>query len=266
MLAGLSHYSLLPKAVWKRLPVQQTFAVRLAGGTTFLYESTCNDGIGRALFWKGIVAWEPETVSVFLALAREARIVLDIGANTGLYTLLACTTCSHSRIIAFEPVPRIHRRLVRQIELNSWQHRCTLLQAAASNLDGEARFHVPWGDLPKSASLCLEGFRNIAGEMIKVPVRRADSVVPDQGCVDLVKIDVEGFEPEVLEGMEGIMVNSRPQIVLEVNADAHCQRIESLLGQYGYTFFHLSKQGPVPTRHLVPDRSERCRNYLCVVN
>jgi hypothetical protein len=79
----------LPAAVWRRLPVDLTFQVDVPGGETLLYRSTPNDAIGRSLYWRGLEGYEPETVGPFLEFARRARVVLDVGAKTGLFALLA---------------------------------------------------------------------------------------------------------------------------------------------------------------------------------
>ncbi len=108
----LARTGVLPPAIWKRLPVEGIFSVVLPDGRSFLYSATANDGIARALYWRGLEHWESESIPVFYRLARSARLVLDVGANTGFYTLLACAANDDCRVLSFEPVPRVLRNFL----------------------------------------------------------------------------------------------------------------------------------------------------------
>ena len=112
-------------------------------------------------------------------------------------------------MIAFEPVPRVYDKLLEHIRLNHFEDRCEAYQIAVSNFIGTAEMHIPLGDLPTSASLNPEGFRGFDGILQQVPVTTIDAVVGER-AVDLAKIDVEGFEPQVLEGMQMTLQRSRP--------------------------------------------------------
>lgn len=255
---------MLPSSVWKRLPFVGTFDVALPDSDgVFKYNSTsANDGIGRALFWRGLQSWEAETTRIFYKLAKHAQIVLDIGANTGVYTLIACAANTDVEVIAFEPVPHIYQVLVEQIEINGIAARCQVRNEAVSDTIGTAQFHVPYGDLPTSASLNTKGFRGFSGDTIEVSTVTIDSICEGQE-VDLVKIDVEGFEDHVLNGMRSTLQRSRPDIIVECNPDGPYNNVEVILREYGYRFFALQRSGPVEMDLIVPDRLERYRNYLC---
>jgi FkbM family methyltransferase len=202
-------------------------------------------------------------VPIFLRLAREARVFLDVGANTGAYTLLALTANPNARAVAFEPVPRILRRLRQNLEINDLIARCDLRAEAVSDQTGTARFHVPFGEVPSSASLNLEGFRGYDGELIDVPVSTVDGLFPHQTDIDLIKIDVEGFEDKALAGMTQLLRRCRPSLIIECNPDGPHRAVESLLKGLGYVFYHLCAGGAVKRDSLAPDASERERNYLC---
>src|SRR5690606_20518794 len=124
----------LPVPVWKRLPVTGAFQVEVDRRIAFTYVSSSRDAIGRALFWRGIHGeWEAETIPVFREYARYAGIVLDIGANTGFYSLLACSVNSRAQVYAFEPVPKIFDLLRQNIEANNFGVRCEPRAVAVSN-------------------------------------------------------------------------------------------------------------------------------------
>jgi len=89
-LRDLAQAGFLAEGIWKRLPVEMIFQIRLSDGRSFSYSAIANDAIGRALFWRGLKSWEAETIQVFYKLAQRSGLVLDVGANTGVYTLLTC--------------------------------------------------------------------------------------------------------------------------------------------------------------------------------
>ncbi len=262
-VARLSRAGLLPAAIWRRLPVsKQLCGVRLPDGKSFRFIAD-DYPIGRALFWTGISGWEAETTPTFLRLAQRARLFLDIGANTGVYSLLACAANPEVTVIAFEPTPDTHRQLVANIEVNGWRDRCAARKEAVSNFSGSAKLHVPAGRAPSSASLHPGGFRQMRGDELEVPVTTIDSLVSGGQPVDLVKIDVEGLEDKVLEGMQGVLARSLPDIIVECNQDGPFRAVEALLAGFGYKFFHLQTQGPIATASILPDSREVFRNFLC---
>ena len=114
------------------------------------------------------------------------------------------------------------------------------------------------------ASLHEDGFRGMDGEHIDVEVTTADHAVDETERVDLVKIDVEGFEPEVLQGMSRILSRDRPIIVLECNPDGPSTALEEALRPHGYGFYHLQEDQMVQTSGIAPDQQGHCRNFLCV--
>ena len=117
-LLAASRLGLVPKALWRRLPVERTFHVVLPDESTSRYATVPYDFVGLALYWRGVNSWEAETIPIFSKIAARSTLVLDIGANTGAYTLIAGAANSQSRILSFEPVPEIYNRLVSNVQLN----------------------------------------------------------------------------------------------------------------------------------------------------
>lgn len=252
------------RGVWARLPVADEFQVDLHGGTSFRYSPTIGDAIGRALYWRGIHEWEAATVLPFLELARTAGHFLDIGANTGVYTLMATAASPGLTAVAYEPVPRIFERLRTNVDLNGLAGRCTTRQVAVGSKAGRARLHVPSVALPSSASLSEQGYHGKAGELVEVEVVTVDAEQEGRPRVDLAKIDVEGFEDQVIEGMAGTFAIHRPVVVCECNPDGPYQAVERLMRGHDYRFVHLRTPAPVSMPGIEPDPAERDRNYLFV--
>lgn len=263
-LRRLAHAGWLPRAVWQRLPVTGELSVALPDGGSFVYHAVPEDVIGRALYWRGVLDWEGSTVVPFLRLARTARRFLDIGANTGVYTLLACAANPALTAMAYEPVPRVYRCLLGNVARNGLGQRCTVRNLAVSSRREPVTLHVPLSALPLSASLARGGFRGMAGELIEIEATTVDDETAGGPAVDLMKIDVEGFEDQVLAGMARTLAADRPVIVCECNPDGPYQAVEALVASHGYVFFHLRAPAPRAVPHIVPDPTEHHRNYLLV--
>jgi FkbM family methyltransferase len=267
-LLNIARTSLLPEQVWRRIPFEGTFRVSLPGGSGFTCQAIDADGvINRALFWRGWLAYEPETTLTFFRLAQRSNLILDIGANTGFFTLLACAANSRSKVIAFEPVPPIRERLLSHLVMNGWDGRCEARCEAVADFVGTTKLHVPFSmGIPTSASLSHEGFRGYEGSLIDVPVTTVDTVCSSGERVDLVKLDVENHEHTVLEGMKQVLSTSRPALIVECNPDGPFQAIEAILSQFGYDFFHLRPEGLVQCGRILPDETELYRNFLCIAD
>lgn len=198
----------------------------------------------------------------WITAARRSNCVLDIGAYTGLYTLIAAATNESASIHSFEPNPSAYKRLAANILDNGFGERVILHEAAVTNSSGTASFHLPSNDLPTSGSLHDQGFRGFAGTKISVPKVRLDDAINRDVFPDLVKLDVEGFEIQALEGMERILTG-RPSLIVECNPDGPIPELEKLLlAHYGYSSFHLTNKGLIPRQRILPDPTGRFKNYL----
>lgn len=260
----------VPKRLWNRLPIAESmFEFAVPGAGSVRYSAADGDAIGHALYWRGLDGWESATIYTFLALADNARQFLDVGANTGVYTLLACARNRGLHAVAFEPVPRIFERLQNNLEANDFGPRCQARQVAVADRVGVTQLHVPDTAMPSSASLHETGFRNIRGRLIDVSVTTADHETGPESVdipmpVDLVKIDVEGFEDQVLLGMTRILGGDRPVIVCECNPDGPYQAVAQLLSGADYRFWHVRAPRLERMATIRPDPSERYRNFVCV--
>ena len=263
-LLRVSRAGLLPEGLWRRFPVDCTFPVMLPDGVFFRYCSIPSDTIGRALYWKGLTWWEAETISVFYRLAKNARTVLDIGANTGFYSLLACAANPAAEVFSFEPVPKVFSCLVNNLAANGYQSRCHAVAAAVSNIAGQVDFCELEGGVPTASSLEVNGYRGNKGKVIKVNAVTIDSLNLPAELVDLVKIDVETFEDVVLQGMTALLDKHLPNMFVECNYDGPFQAVENILRRYGYAFYHLTAKGPKIMEHIVPDPKGEFLNFLCL--
>jgi FkbM family methyltransferase len=174
--------------------------------------------IENGLYWDGFFAHEPRTMALWVEQAEAADVVLDIGANSGVFALAAAAVGAKS-VHAFEPVPRVYRILAENLELNA-KPQLHAWPCAVGEKSGSATIFDPGGDAPTSASLSSEFALEHLGQTSGVDV---DVVSIDQFCkehgidnVDLVKIDVEGYEEFALRGMQETVGRCTPVILMEV--------------------------------------------------
>lgn len=178
------------------------------------------------IFYEDTYAF-PEPVARWLA-SRPRPLVVDLGANVGLFGTFVRRSLPAAEIVAVEVDPAnadVHRRLIDDAGDSSWR----LNVAAASNEDGELRFHLGRGTMSRTAT------DEDPSDSTTVP---AIDVLPDLARADLVKMDIEGGEWPILT--DSRFVEAGPQaLVLEYHAiacpwpDAR-EAIGSLLRDAGY--------------------------------
>jgi FkbM family methyltransferase len=182
--------------------------------------------------------------SVWAAIMRELQsgdIVADVGAYIGLYTVAAAKRVgTDGRVYAFEPDPDTVRLLRRQVGLNGIAPRTRVLPYAVGDSDGEIAF-VSGRDSESHVST------SASGHQLRLPSVTLDAVFSEIG-VDVLKIDVEGFEERVLRGARCLLKDREraPRaIFIEVHPFAWKQfgtssnSLIGLLASYDYAIFDL---------------------------
>jgi FkbM family methyltransferase len=258
----LAQRNFIPKKAFKRFPVDAEIFVEVNGSVSFRYISNIYDKVGRSLYWKGVQGgYEPEVAPVFMKLVQQSKLFLDLGANSGLYTLLACALNEDIEVVAVEPVPRVFDQLQKNVELNNWDARCTLVNRAVSNEAGKATLFIPLtgdgkiSEMAYAASLRSDWEKNNdCCEEIEIEMVTVDQLCPPDKIVDLVKMDIEGVEDIVLEGMQSIITRNHPSIIFEARPGSSKERIEDLLIGHGYNLWHLSTSGAHRIKRIEPDK------------
>jgi FkbM family methyltransferase len=154
---------------------------------------------------------EFQDMAFLMHFLRPDDLFIDIGANVGSYTILAAAV-SGSSVVAFEPIPTTYVRLLENIQVNTGLRVIALNEGLGAesghllfsvNLDAEN--HV----LPPDVI--------VEGESISVKVNTLDDAVRDLNPI-MIKIDVEGFETEVIRGgLETFISPSLLAVLIELN-------------------------------------------------
>jgi FkbM family methyltransferase len=144
---------------------------------------------------------------------------IDIGANRGVHTMFACRNLTAGRVFSFEPNPRTCQVLQAHLTINALSN-CTVQNVGVGDADGTLELNLFADDAPSGCSFIDKG-ENPVQETFTVPVRRLDSVLSPadlRGRV-LAKIDTEGFEHQVIQGMGALLDHDRLAIFTEVQDD-----------------------------------------------
>ena len=208
------------------------------------------DLIERQVF---LVGFEPEVRALIRRQVREGRACIDVGANAGVHALtMAAVVGRRGRVLACEPNPRVAARLRDNAAL-SGVPQLEVHEIAIGDRCGTTDLYVPLdhrhgggGSLHEETHAALAG-----NEKVDVPLRTIDALVEETGVhgVDLVKIDIEGFEAPALRGGTALFTRERPTVIFEYTP-AWWQRdgesledVFSLLRDCGYARFQEITRG-----------------------
>ncbi len=165
---------------------------------------------------------------VFEKYIKQGDIVLDVGASFGFYSVFSSRKAK--KVFSFEPTTRAADLLKRNLELNHITN-VELHQYGVGNVEQELFLEAD--------PYCSGGntiLTSASSKTTKVKVMPIDKVVLH---ADFIKIDVEGMELQVLEGMKHLLKNSKPVILLEMNQNQ--REITNFLTEQGYE--HIQKIG-----------------------
>lgn len=207
------------RGITRQLGLNRWIAMRLSGGG---YE----DRFGPAL----------------QAEVRPGETVWDLGANLGLYTqAFASAVGKNGKVVAFEPTPGCFAALLDRF---TGDLRIQIMNVAVGASDGELHMSLDENPLAPTHHI-VAGAASEQGRTLAVPVRSAESVVAEQpACFpNLIKIDVEGHEGAVMDGMQALLPDSRLRCIgievhfglLEARGEGHRpKQLEQTLTEHGF--------------------------------
>lgn len=155
---------------------------------------------------------EKEELDTLLNEAEEDDVFFDIGANTGLYTCFLAEKLSDGTVVAFEPYPLNIDQLEQNISLNSFQNTF-IKKCALSDSTGTLQLSVPVEDeIGYGTSSIGESDRM---ESIDIRSHTGDNLIREDAIPqpNLVKIDVEGAEKQVIDGLENALSSDKCKFV-----------------------------------------------------
>ncbi|MEM9217703.1 MAG: FkbM family methyltransferase [Cyanobacteria bacterium P01_F01_bin.150] len=232
------------------------------GDASFWMFSANDCPVALHYFWKG--QYEPTSTKVWEILCRQINgLVLDVGSHTGLYSLIAnAHQCS---VIAYEPVSPVFARLQINVQVNS-QGRISVRQRAVSNKE-KGKVYIP---NPRMDTLLPTGSKIVEDDFDKDDIYAVPSISLDhdilkdtqlsQKKVSLLKIDVEGHEHEVIQGMVKLLESYFPILLVECLTHTQFLKCQDLLKKMDYCAYQILES----QQRLIPQTKQMIGNILFI--
>lgn len=218
MLEALLHNTAIPlrlrKKVGKVLPVPPnvTFSKKLFENE---YTGVTGSHLDNKIFLYGM--HEPATIRFMRGVMRLQRalgmtpVYMDIGTNTGAHLLAVASLAE--RAYGFEPWEPVRKRALANVAANNLSH-VTVFDFGAGDADTALPFAPPVAGNHGTGS-----FYRQDSQSVTLKIRRGDSVAAEHGIAPtLIKIDTEGFERSILEGLSDTLAKHQPVVVFEYSA------------------------------------------------
>lgn len=204
-------------------------------------------------------AYEPETRGAILRLTRPGMTAYDIGANVGIFSFLFASIVKDGTVYAFEPERNNYLYFEKSLAMNGARN-IVLDRRAIGRATETARFDRRGGAFSGRLVGDRPGYkptRNIA----RVETVSVDFLVAEEGyrAPDIVKIDVEGNEYMVLEGMRNILMTHGPIIICELHTHLgeKSERVLELLHDCGYAVSPVGSSTTTEKRDSAPAELSR---------
>lgn len=198
-------------------------------------------------------------------LKVKAGDVVEVGANIGTETVSFADVNAKGKVHAFEPLP-INFKSLQDIKSINNLNNLSLYNVLVSKEKGEAYFKIPAANSSGSGHIASKE----EGQTQRFDVVTLDQQLEQMQACAAIVADVEGYEPQVLEGAEKILSTLRPYLILEVNAKFLKQRanssIEAFYTQlegYGYVPYYINRLGiqKVDAANFLVKSN---KNWLCI--
>jgi FkbM family methyltransferase len=196
--------------------------------------------------------WEHRITTAWLAAVKPHDVVIDVGANFGYYAALAAqlTDKKHSKVISFEANPHLIPYIEKTLAVNWLKEQSIVENLALADKPGELVLNLLEGYIGSSSVQSVEKLESYMHNKMAIEVQEkitVSAVTLDDYCkqhsikqVDLIKMDIEGFEDKAYAGMRGIIKNS-PAVTMfvEFTKDAYDkprQYYDQMLADFGYVY------------------------------
>jgi len=201
--------------------------------------SNNDDFVAQNFFWNGDNAYEPLSLTIWSLISKVSPCILDIGSYSGIYSLVSCKANHKAKIHAFEALDRVFTRLIINKNVNDFGNM-TLYNVAVSSKKGKIELNTYSGDsiLVSGSSIMNKNIENICAKKMVQAVSIDDYKFENVG---LVKIDAEGAEHLVIEGMINTIRAYQPTLLVELLEGAEIAKIQEMISGLGYNYFQIDE-------------------------
>ena len=190
-----------------------------------------DDAVPLKYLWRN--KYEHLSLSLWYDMTRKDGYFFDVGAHTGIYSIIGNLNKNQNNIISIEAYFLNFSRLLSNLKINNIIPKSCFL-TAASNTEGVAKFSIKTGPHYHSSGGKISENGNFNVSKIKIDNFKLDKKING------IKIDTEGHEFEVLEGAQNYINKDKPDIIFEINENCFDKCLE-LLKLNGYNFFFIDE-------------------------
>lgn len=190
-----------------------------------------DDGVVLKYLWRD--KYEKMSLNLWYKITREDGYCIDIGAHTGIYSIIGSLNKKIPLMLSFEPYFLNFARLIDNLKINSLKTKHCYL-AAVSNQKGSLKFEVP-----------INGYHSAGGRISDEGNLPINAIMIDdinfKEKVVAIKIDTEGHEFNVIEGAQKTIQNNKPEIIFEINKNSF-NSCANLLKKFKYKFYLINEE------------------------
>ena len=263
----------IPRSISMHLYFRGRFEARLRG-QRLLQLNANGYQIENDIFWYGLEnAHEKKSLEIFMDFCNtyKPKTVFDIGANTGLYGLVALSLEPQCKVSFFEPIPFACEVIKKNLKSNCYS--ANVFQLALSNYSGHGVINMGFGkDMEYSVTLNSFADQAITGnhdfsikyQELKVEVDTVANLIESGqiGLPQLIKIDVEAHESEVLSGFGSYISNSMAFLV-EVLNENEALKLNNIFQGRSFEFWNIDDLHGRVRRSDTIEKSDYYNYFIC---
>ncbi|OJJ23548.1 hypothetical protein BKI52_04065 [marine bacterium AO1-C] len=233
---------------YKLLPRNYQYKPNFANREISLNKIRFNLDISDLIGWYLYFGFKDHSTEIIFNLCNEGDSVIDVGANIGYVSLnIAQKVGANGKIISFEPDPLNFQRLSKNLSLNNFQN-IVLENKGLAQKSGELNLMVFEESNRGMNRIVPQGSTN--AKSVKVNVVRLDDYLNENPLekLNLIKIDVEGYEMNVLQGAQQTIQKFKPQLFIELDDNnlkaqgSNAQGLIKYLIDLGYSIHRSDSQ------------------------
>ena len=164
--------------------------------------------------------WEPDIAAVIQAKLKPGNVFVDVGANIGYFSMLSASIVGkRGKVISFEPIKRLAEQIRFSADYNHFKN-IDIENLAMGSIPAVMTLEIMPGNVGGSSLVKQIN----SGQSEVVNVSTLDEELKNYDRIDLIKIDVEGYEFQVLKGAENIIKSCKPEIILEFSPSVYAKQ------------------------------------------
>lgn len=207
-----------------------------------LYISPKNGFIDKHIYLYG--AYEPQILDLIARYLKKGGVFIDIGANIGQHSMFAASIVGvRGKVYSFEPIPYIFNQILDSARINHFDSIISAHNVALGEKNRTATLYVDKSNI--GGSSVVKADRKDSSE-ITIDIKRGDDVLNNIQHINMIKMDVEGYEHEALLGMQKTITLYKPIIILEFSGQMYSfkgnndgDKILSFLEKIGYDIYDV---------------------------